>query len=100
MAVDEAELNLVRLKIGDGDSTKLTDEEIGIFIEAWPGNVEMAAADAADAIAAKYAEGFTFGEDGQTFSLRERVENYVDLAERLRKRGGIYVWPFAASEEA
>lgn len=94
-------LDLVRLKIGDTDTeaAKLTDEEIEVFIEAWPKNAEMAAADAADAIAAKYADNFNFSEDAQSFNRRERVENYVDLAKRLRLRGGQYVWPFAEAEE-
>ena len=77
---------------------KLVDAEIELFIEAWPDNLGMAAADAAEAIAAKYAEGYTFGEDGQTFNRRERFLSYSELAERLRKRSGIYVWPFTRAE--
>jgi hypothetical protein len=94
-------LDLVRLKIGDTDTEAalLTDAEIEVFMEAWPDNVEMAAADAAEAIAAKFARDYTFGEDGQSFNRRERFESYTDLAAKLRSRGGIFVWPVAPPEE-
>lgn len=84
----------VRLKIGDNQADKLlTDTEVDSYIAAWPENLELAAADAADAIAAKYARGFTFATDGQSFNRRERYLHYTELAERLRKRGAFLVWP-------
>ena len=97
MPIESSEIDLVRLKIGDTDTEDalLVDEEIEVFIEAWPGNIELAAADAADAIAAKFSRGFNFATDGQAFNRRERVEHYADLAKRLRSRGGIFVWPTA-----
>jgi hypothetical protein len=93
-------LDYVRLQIGDTDveAPKLVDAEIEVFIEAWPDNLGMAAADAAEAIRAKYADNYTFTEDGQSFNRRERVEHYKDLAADLRRRSGIYVWPFTSAE--
>jgi hypothetical protein len=86
----------VRLKIGDTDSTDplLSDDEVDVYTRAWPGNVDLAAADAAEAIAAKFSRSFNFATDGQTFNRRERVLHYMDLSSRLRKRGGAMIWPF------
>lgn len=87
----------VRLKIGDNQTEELlTDAEIDSYVASWPSNIDLAAADAAEAIAAKYSRGFTFSEDGQSFNRRERVVHYMDLAAALRKRGGALVWPTAA----
>ena len=85
----------LRQKIGDADETDqiLTDDEVDLHLAAWPENVELAAADAAEAIAAKYSRGFNFSTDGQVFNRRERVIHYMDLADRLRKRGGTFEWP-------
>lgn len=85
----------VRLKVGDTDSTayKLTNAQVDAFVAAWPTNVEMAAADAADAIAAAYADGYNFASDGQSFNRRERFQHYHALAQRLRSRAGPYAWP-------
>lgn len=91
----------VRLKIGDTNEADplLSDEEIEIYVEAWEPNVDLAAAEAAEAIANKFARDYNFAEDGQTFNRRERYEHYADLAQRLRLRGGQYVWPFKEAEE-
>jgi len=89
-------LDRVREKIGDVDMTDplLTDTEIETYIAAWPGNVEMAAAEAAEAIAARFARDFNFqSAPGQVFNRSERVAHYMDLAARLRLRGGQFVWP-------
>lgn len=88
----------VRLRIGDTDSTayKLTNAQVDQCVADWPTNVELAAANAAEAIAALYAEGYNFASDGQSFNRRERFEHYTRLAADLRKRGGTYAWPIAA----
>jgi len=87
----------VRLKIGDTDMSDpiLQDDEIDAALVAWPANLDLAAADSAEAIAAKYSRGFNFSTDGQTFNRRERVVHYMDLAKTLRSRGGAFVWPTA-----
>lgn len=88
----------VRLKIGDTDSDayKLTNAQVDQCVADWPGNVELAAANAAEAIAALYADGYNFASDGQSFNRRERFEHYTRLAADLRRRGGTYSWPAAA----
>lgn len=85
----------VRLMIGDTDSTdpKLTDAEIQRHVAAWPDNLDLAAAGAAEAIAAEYAAGYNFASDGQTFNRRERHTHYINLARELRRRGGTFAWP-------
>lgn len=87
-------LDLVRLKVGDDDPADeiLTDAEVNDCIAAWPDNLDLAAATAAEAIAAKYARDFNFSADGQSFNRRERVLHYSELARTLR-RGGHLVWP-------
>ena len=81
----------VRLKIGDTDAStvKLSDAEIDQYVSEWPDNVDLAAANAAEGIAASYADGFDFAEDSQTFNRSQRVEHYMTLAEQLRRRGGV-----------
>ena len=94
------EEQLVRLKAeGDPAGALLSSEVVQAFIGAWPENIEMAAAECAGAIAAKYAEGYDFAEDGQTFNRRQRFEHFTTLATELRMRGGQYVWPFAEEDE-
>lgn len=94
LVVASADLDRVRAKIGDTDNTDymLTDAEIQTHIADWPDNLDLAAANAAEAIAAKYARDFTFQADGQTFNRRERVLHYMDLSKSLR-RGGHLIWP-------
>jgi|GEM_PF-3482973 len=95
VALSVTDRDLVRLKVGDTDSELLTNSEIDTYLAAWPGNVELAAADAAEAVAAKYSRDFNFSTDGQAFNRRERVAHYMDLAKTLRSRGGQFVWPVA-----
>lgn len=85
----------VRLKVGDTDTNDrlLSDGEIDVYVAAWPTNIELAAADAAEAIAAKFSRGFNFSTDGQVFNRRERVAHYMALSRELRSRGGAFEWP-------
>lgn len=53
-------------------------------------NVYAAGADAAGAIAAKFARGFTFADDRQSFNLSERVSNYRGIEDDLRRKAGGY----------
>lgn len=88
------DLDLVRLRIGDTNSADplLYDEEINVYLTAWPDNVDFAAAGCCEAIAAKYARDFNFAADGQSFNRRERVEHYMNLAASFR-RSGYLIWP-------
>lgn len=96
MATD---LDLVRLAVGDTDEDDplLLDDEIGALLERRAAldtsggtvyNIPAAAADAAGAIAAKYARDFDFSEDGQGFSRAQRVGHYTQLERTLRYRAG------------
>jgi hypothetical protein len=99
MAITE-DRDKVRLLIGDTDENDplLFDDEIAYFIQqrtqayssgtATFVNHNAAAADAAEAIAGKYARDFSFMEDGQSFSRAQRVNHYTDLARKLRGRAG------------
>jgi hypothetical protein len=89
----------VRLLVGDTDSSDqiLSDTQISDFItdrsiiesgSTTSVNVVAAAADAAGAIAAKYARRFNFSEDGQTFQVAQRVGHYQALEKSLRARQG------------
>ena len=84
----DTDLEKVRLRIGDTASTDplLTDEEIGVFT-AEQSSVRLAAAAAAEAIAAKFARGYNFKTDGQEFNRAERVKHYLDLAKALDPTG-------------
>lgn len=90
----------VRLQVGDTneDDPLLYDDEIDALITARTlldssggtlgVNIPAAAADAAGAIAAKFARQFDFGEDGQSFRASQRVAHYTQLARDLRNRSG------------
>ena len=75
----------VRLKIGDTSATYVfTDEEIGIFLTDQSDNINMAAADALDAWAAKYATNAT-SENITNYSYTQKsAENLSKLAAKYR----------------
>ncbi len=83
-------VDIVRFRIGDTDAAapKLSDEEIQQCIDEWPDNTDLAAANAAEAIAATFADGFDFQTDGQVFNRSQQTEHYTALAKTLRARGG------------
>lgn len=91
MATD---LDMVRLAVGDTDETDplLLDDEIQALLDKHATDsvvqVTAAAADAASAIAAKFARGYNFTTDGQSFNRSERVNHYTALAYDLRQRMG------------
>jgi hypothetical protein len=83
-------VDIIRLQIGDTDAAapKLSDAEIQQCIDAWPDNTDLAAANAAEAIAATFADRFDFQTDRQVFNRSAQYEHYVALAGILRSRGG------------
>ncbi len=83
-------VDIVRLRIGDTDAAapKLSDEEIQQCIDEWPDNTDLAAANAAEAIAATFADRFDFQTDRQVFNRTAQFEHYKTLADTLRSRGG------------
>ena len=74
----------VRLLIGDTDSDDwlLSDDEVDFFITEHS-DLNIAAAAAAEAIAASFARGYDFATDGQSFNRSQRVQHYLDLAAKL-----------------
>lgn len=89
LLVQLSDLDRVRLRIGDTDMSDplLSDAEIQSCLADWPNNVDLAAANAAEAIAAQYSRGFNFTTERQVFNRSERVNHYTQLAANLRKRG-------------
>ncbi len=85
----------IRLLVGDTDASNylLTDAEIDFFDATWHDNSDLAAADAALAIAGKYARDYDFQTDQQGFTRSQRVNQYTALAEKLRGRSGIFSIP-------
>lgn len=82
-------LHNVRLAIGDTDSTAVlfTDEELGIYLDARSDSVNLAAADACETLARRFARQYDFSTDGQSFSRSQMSKMYLDLAVQLRSRG-------------
>lgn len=90
----------VRLLIGDTDidDPLLYDDEIEVCVngrqvydattEAMVTNIPAAAADAAAAIAARFARKFDFAEDGQRFDVSKQHAHYLALERTLRSRAG------------
>jgi alkaline phosphatase len=94
VAVTASDIALVRLQVGDGDPAEqlLTDAEITSLIEqseaAGAYNLAQASADAARSIAAKFARGYNFATDGQSFNRSERVDHYLGLYASLQGLAG------------
>jgi len=97
----ETDKDRVRLLIGDTNEEDplLYDDEVEDLIERRSYeneeeetivNLVAAAADAAGAIAAKFAREFDFAEDGQQFSRAQRVGHYLALERELRNRSGAF----------
>lgn len=93
------DLDRVRLAIGDTDTDAplLTDDEIESLIDYRQientdgdlvANIPAAAADAAGAIAAKFARKFSFAEDGQRFDVAQQFAHYTQLEQTLRRKAG------------
>jgi hypothetical protein len=93
------DIDTVRLLIGDTEATEvLSDADISSLLDdrsvldddggTVSVNVPAAAADAAGALAAKYAKDFSFAEDGQRFDRAQRVGHYLSIERDLRNRSG------------
>lgn len=106
-----SDIDDVRLLVGDTDTSDelLSDADITIFLDSRSivesgstvsVNKIAAAADAAGAIAAKYARTFNFGEDGQTFQVAQRVGHYQALERSLRARSGGFSSPISLAGTA
>ena len=87
----------VRFEVGDTDCTnaQLSDEEIKVLVDEG-GSTLVAAAKAADTLAAKYAGRVDESIGGTSKSWSQRFEHYRALADRLRRRAGQAASPVAA----
>jgi hypothetical protein len=83
----------VRLLIGDTDTDDelFQDDEIAFFLAERADDVYLAAADACDAAARKFARAYDFTTDGQSFHRSQMSKAYLALAKdlRLRAAGGL-----------
>ena len=76
----------VRLKIGDTDTTNyiFTDEELGVFLTDQSNSINMAAADASEAWAAKYATNADSEKIGD-YSYSQKIQDrLLNQASKLR----------------
>jgi hypothetical protein len=90
-----------RLRLAIGDNTSpflLTDDELDTFLAERADNINAAAADACDALAAKFATGYDFEWQGsQTargkFTRSQMFDHFTKLAEKFRAlvNGGMTV---------
>lgn len=83
----------VRLEIGDTDSDAplYSDDELDYFLEQRGDAVLLAAADACEALARRFARRFDFKSDNQDFKRSQQSAAYRQLAKDLRDRaaGGV-----------
>jgi hypothetical protein len=102
-----SDLDTIRLLVGDtetGDAL-LADADYQDFIDRQQlqtsggtvTNINAAAADAAGAIAAKFARDYAFTTDGQTVSRSQRIGHYMNLERELRNRSGGVIVSVAGS---
>lgn len=81
----------IRLELGDTDPNAVLfyDEELDVWLNArGAGSYLLAAADAADAAARKFARAYDFETDGQSFKRSQMSKAFRDLAAELRSRAG------------
>lgn len=83
-----ADRDKVRLELGDTDPDKVLwyDEEYDVWLANRGSSVLLAAADAAEAAARRFARAFDFETDGQSFKRSQQSKMYADLAKSLRSR--------------
>jgi hypothetical protein len=78
----------LRLAVGDtieGDP-RLSDEEVNHFLSLYPGSLNLAAAEAAEAIAARYSSMAVSYVGDLDNSPHLKAEYYLKLARQLRSR--------------
>jgi hypothetical protein len=78
----------LRLAVGDTnqEDPRLSDEEVEHFLSLYPDKVNLAAADAAEAIAARYSSMAVSYVGDLNNSPHLKAEYYLKLASRLRSR--------------
>ena len=81
----------VRLKIGDTDVTPasdavFTDEELTLFLTEHSSNINLAAADALEAWAAKYGASADSEKIGDYSYTQKIIDKMLKMAEQLREK--------------
>jgi hypothetical protein len=86
----------VRLLVGDTDTSdqQLTDEVIEFYLDDQGNSIDLAAAEAADALAAKFARQVDTKNSRLSVAASKRLEHYHKLAARLRERASTAAAPF------
>lgn len=84
------DVDWVRLVVGDTgrDNARmvLTDTEIQVFLDG-ASNRHLAAADAADALAAQFSRDVNLNQKSGSASRSQRAAQLIALADRLRRKG-------------
>jgi len=84
----ESSRDALRLAVGDTIETdqRLSDEEVGHFLGLYPDSLDLAAAQAAEAIAARYSSMAVSYVGDLDNSPHLKAEYYLKLARQLRSR--------------
>lgn len=84
----ESSRDALRLAVGDTnqEDPRLSDEEASHFLNLYPGRINLAAADAAEAIAARYSSMAVSYVGDLDNSPHLKAEYYLKLARQLRCR--------------
>ncbi len=82
------DLDKFRLELGDtnAEDPLLQDDEAGYFIAKYPTSILLAVADAAEALAARFARDIDFAEDGQNFRASQMHAQFLATAASCRRR--------------
>ena len=84
----ESSKDALRLAVGDTieEDPRLSDEEVNHFLSLYPGSLNLAAAEAAEAIAARYSSMAVSYVGDLDNSPHLKAEYYLKLARQLRGR--------------
>lgn len=84
----ESSIDALRLAVGDTtqEDPRLSDEQVNYFLSVYPASPNLAAALAAEAIAAKYASMLPLSVGDLDNAPHLKVEYYLKLASLLRSR--------------
>ena len=89
----ESSRDALRLAVGDTieNDPRLSDEEVGHFLGLYPDSLDLAAAQAAEAIAARYSSMAVSYVGDLDNSPHLKAEYYLKLARQLRSRAELEV---------
>ncbi len=87
-AKDSSDLSLLRVKVGDIDDSRalFDDAEMNVFLTE-ESSVTLAAAEACDVLATRFARDYDFMADGASFKKGSVSAQYARRARVLRRQG-------------